>query len=241
MEAPHSAVAVIVDISRSRSHPDRRALQDEVVSVLDTVNGLVPALQPLEPTVGDEFQGAYAFLSDALRATLLVRLHLPEGVDLRFGVGSGELQTVGAGVAGSIQDGSAWWSARAAIGTAREHEYSKLGFVRTWFAEGAQPPAAELDAHTSEPTSPPASLPASPPASLPAEHLVNAYLLCRDQIVGAMQPRARRLLLGQLLDRTQAELARQEGISQSAVSQGLSRSGATALLASEGLLLGGAA
>jgi predicted transcriptional regulator len=56
-----------------------------------------------------------------------------------------------------------------------------------------------------------------------------------------MQPRARRLLLGQLLERTQAQLAREEGISQSAVSQSLTRSGATALLASESLLLGGAA
>jgi hypothetical protein len=222
-EAQH-AIAVIVDISRSRTHSDRRALQNDVVAALDTVNDLVPALQPLGPTVGDEFQGAFATLPDALRATLLVRLHLPEGVELRFGIGSGELQTVGAGSAGSIQDGSAWWSARAAIGTAREHEYSRLGFVRTWFAAG------ESTEH-----GPPEAL------GVPAAHLVNAYLLCRDQIIGGMQPRARRLLLGQLLERTQAQLAREEGISQSAVSQSLGRSGATALLASEGLLLGGAA
>ncbi|MCU1543135.1 MAG: hypothetical protein JWM50_1000 [Microbacteriaceae bacterium] len=221
------AVAVIVDISRSRTHPDRRALQAEVVDVLRDVNGLVPALQPLEPTVGDEFQGAYTGLSAALRATLLVRLRLPDGAECRFGIGLGELRTVGTGAVGSIQDGSAWWSARRAIGTAREHEYSRLGFVRTWFATG--------DSADPEPSAD------APPAGVPAEHLVNAYLLCRDQMVGAMQPRARRLLLGQLLERTQAQLAREEGISQSAVSQSLSRSGATALLASETLILGGAA
>jgi hypothetical protein len=221
MDESQHAVAVIVDISRSRSHPDRRALQVEVVAALDEVNRLVPALQPLEPTVGDEFQGAYSELAQALRATLLVRLSLPEGAECRFGIGLGELRTVGTGVVGAIQDGSAWWSAREAIGTAREHEYSRLGFVRTWFDTG-QPTRAEVGA-------------------VPSEHLVNAYLLCRDQLVGAMQPRARRLLLGQLLERTQAQLAREEGISQSAVSQSLTRSGATALLASESLLLEGAA
>jgi hypothetical protein len=225
MDTPQHAAAVIVDISRSRSHPDRRALQDDVVEVLRAVNGLVHPLQPLEPTVGDEFQGAYSALPDALRATLLVRLHLPEGVDLRFGIGLGQLHTVGEGPVGSVQDGSAWWSARAAIGSARDHEYSKLGFVRTWFASGDGDEDGDRDA----------------PAGVPADRLVNAYLLCRDQLVGAMQPRARRLLLGQLLDRTQAQLAREEGISQSAVSQSLGRSGATALLASESLLLGGVA
>jgi hypothetical protein len=221
MDEPEAATAVIVDISRSRSHPDRRALQSEVVEALRAVNELVPALQPLEPTVGDEFQGAYAELASALRATLLVRLHLGDGVECRFGIGSGELRTVGAGAVRSIQDGSAWWSARSAIGIAREHEYSKLGFVRTWFESGDAPG------------------PGGP--GLPADQLVNAYLLCRDQLVGAMQPRARRLLLGQLLGSTQAQLARAEGISQSAVSQGLTRSGATALLASESLILGGVA
>jgi hypothetical protein len=221
MDESEHAVAVIVDISRSRSHPDRRVLQAGVVEALDEVNRLVPALQPLEPTVGDEFQGAYSGLSLALRATLLVRLRLPEGAECRFGIGLGELRTVGTGAVGAIQDGSAWWSAREAIGTAREHEYSRLGFVRTWFGTG-QSTAADGGA-------------------VPAEHLVNAYLLCRDQLVGAMQPRARRLLLGQLLERTQAQLAREEGISQSAVSQSLTRSGATALLASESLLLGGVA
>jgi hypothetical protein len=221
MHESQHAVAVIIDISRSRSHPDRRALQAEVVDALDDVNRVVPAVQPLEPTVGDEFQGAYSALSEALRATLLVRLRLPEGAECRFGIGLGELRTVGTGAVGAIQDGSAWWSAREAIGTAREHEYSRLGFVRTWFDTGTPTPAD--------------------PGTVPSEHLVNAYLLCRDQLVGAMQPRARRLLLGQLLDRTQAQLAREEGISQSAVSQSLTRSGATALLASESLLLGGAA
>lgn len=214
MDAPDRAVAVIVDVSKSRSHADRRALQREVQDAFGRVNEIVAADQPLEATIGDEFQAAYRDLGHASRATLLARLFLPEGVDCRFGLGLGELATIGTGVVGAVQDGSAWWSAREAIDEARRHEYSKLGFVRTWFRSAAPDSTSEA--------------------------VVNAYLLGRDHIVGAMNPRARRLLLGQLLGRSQGELAREEGVTQSAVSQNLSRSGANALMASEALLGGGA-
>ena len=210
MNAPPDAVAVIVDISQSRSHADRRELQDQIVAAFDRVNTLVAADQPLRATVGDEFQAAYGDLGTALRATLLARLSLPEGVECRFGLGLGEVATIGTGVAGVLQDGSAWWEARKAIDEARRHQYSKLGFVRTWF-RAAQPS--------------------------PADALVNGYLLGRDHNVGAMNPRARRLLLGQLLGETQGALAQQEGITQSAVSQNLARSGANAVVAGETLLL----
>lgn len=214
MDASPHALAVIVDVSKSRSHADRRALQTEIEDAFGRVNNDVVATQPLEPTVGDEFQAVYGDLASGLRATLLARLHLPDGVDCRFGLGLGEIAIVGTGVVGAVQDGSAWWSAREAINEARRHEYSRLGFVRTWLRD------ATPDSHR--------------------EPLVNAYLLARDQLVGAMNPRARRLLLGQLLGNTQAELAAQEGITQSAVSQNLGRSGANALLASESLLVTGA-
>ena len=204
------ATAVIVDISKSRSHADRSALQSTIQDAFGRVNEILPATQPLEPTFGDEFQAVYPDVASALRATLLARLFLPEGVDCRFGLGEGELRTVGAGVAGAVQDGSAWWSARKAIDDARRQQYSKLGFVRTWFRRDEPGDASEA--------------------------LVNAYLLSRDQIVSTMTPRSRRLLLGQLLGSTQAQLAATEGITQSAVSQNLSRSGANALAAGEALL-----
>lgn len=206
------AVAVIVDVSKSRRHPDRDALHRGVSAAFERVNALIAARQPLQATIGDEFQAAYADLPTALRATLLARLSLPEGIDCRFGLGHGELWTVGTGVAGRVQDGSAWWSAREAVDEARDKEYARLGFVRTWFRS------------------------ADPAASVPGEGIVNAYLLARDHLVTAMNPRARRLLLGQLLGATQAELAEREGITQSAVSQNLRRSGAVALLAGQALL-----
>jgi hypothetical protein len=207
-------IAVIVDVSKSRTHPDRSKLQASIERAFAEVNALVQAEQLIEPTVGDEFQGVYRDLSTALRATLLARLQLPEGVDCRFGLGRGEVATVGSGVVGSVQDGSAWWTARKAIDEARKHEYSKLSFVRTWYRS-------------------------ADPADADGETLVNAYLLGRDQLVSAMNPRARRLLRGQLLGHTQAQLAVEEGITQSAVSQNLARSGANAVVAGDALLSAG--
>lgn len=213
------AIAVIVDVAKSRSHPDRRALQSSLEQSLERVNSLVESVQPLEPTVGDEFQAAYADLSTAVHATLLARLNLPEGVDCRFGLGHGQLSTVGTGAAGALQDGSAWWSAREAITEAHDREYAKQPFVRTWLRSA---PDAPLDSIA--------------PAS---DDYVNAYLATRDHLVTAMSARERRLLLGQMLGETQTELAEREGITQSAVSQNLRRSGATAVLAGESLVLGG--
>jgi hypothetical protein len=185
----------------SREQPDRRAAQRVLVAGLEEVNALAPAVQPLRPTVGDESQGIYADLPSALGATLLLRLVLSPRLDCRFGIGAGWYETVGDEDGALIQDGSAWWSAREAIVEAKTRESSRDPALRTWFAgEG------ELAA------------------------LANAYLLSRDQLVTHMSDRSRRLLLGLLRDRTQTALAEEEGISPSAVSQNLRKSGALAVL-----------
>lgn len=62
---------------------------------------------------------------------------------------------------------------------------------------------------------------------------VNAYVMARDHIVSGFDGRQRRLVLGLLQGRTQRELAASEGISASAVSQSLRRSGALSVI--EGL------
>jgi hypothetical protein len=59
---------------------------------------------------------------------------------------------------------------------------------------------------------------------------VNAYVMARDHVVSGFDGRQRRLVLGLLQGRTQRELALAEGISASAVSQSLRRSGAHALI-----------
>ncbi|WP_194906725.1 hypothetical protein [Quadrisphaera sp. INWT6] len=65
---------------------------------------------------------------------------------------------------------------------------------------------------------------------------VNAHLLLRDELVGGMSPRARRLLAHHLRGRSQAEAAQHEGITQPAVSQALARSGARAVVRATELL-----
>src|SRR5689334_6378151 len=111
--------AVIGDLVASREHASRRRAQQDLLAALAVVNDLMPAVQPLEPTIGDELQGVYDNLHDALAATVVVRLALPETMDCRFGVGVGDLEIVGTSHYGLTQDGPAWWHAREAIDTAK--------------------------------------------------------------------------------------------------------------------------
>ncbi len=209
---PSSVVAVIVDLVGSRRQPDRREAQRLLGAALDHVNAAVDALEPLAPTVGDESQAVYADLPSALRAALLLRLALPDPLDCRVGLGAGSVESVGAGPYGRLQDGPAWWAARDAIVEAKRRESGRHRSLRSWYAVGED---AEDVA--------------------PAE-VVNAYLLCRDQLVGGMNERARRILAGVLEGRTQVQIAQDEDVSQSAVSQTLQRSGGVAVLAAAEVL-----
>ncbi len=203
----NAGIAVIVDLVGSRRQPDRAGAQQQLVDALAEVNDVIPALQPLAPTIGDESQAAYADLSAALHATLLLRLALPYPLDCRFGLGAGSWQSVGSSDYGPMQDGPAWWAARDAIVEAKAREVRRHRSLRSWYgvADGRA-------------------------ADFPPVGVTNALLMCRDEIVSGMNDRSRRLALGILKGRTQVELARTERISQSAVSQNLQRNGALALL-----------
>lgn len=209
MSGEHAGIAVIVDLVGSRRQPDRGAAQQHLVDALVEVNAAVPALQPLAPTIGDESQGAYAGLSAAMLATLLLRLTLPYPLDCRFGLGAGTWQNVGRSDYGPMQDGPAWWAARDAIVEAKAREGRRHKSLRTWYG------VADEKAADFAPVG-----------------VTNALLMCRDEIVSGMNDRSRRLALGLLKGRTQVELAKAEDISQSAVSQNLQRNGAFALLGS---------
>ena len=69
----------------------------------------------------------------------------------------------------------------------------------------------------------------------------NAYLLVRDELVGAMSERERRLTYGRLIGRSQHELAAEEGITQPSVSKSLRSAGSAALLEGVSALRGGSA
>lgn len=190
-------------------------MQRSLERVLDSTNELLGPVQALEPTVGDEFQGAFRDPIDAVKASLLLRLHLLKeaDVDARFGLGFGQV-TIFKDRTPISQDGPGWWSARTAITQVEKMaEAGRTEFVRTYLESAGikDLPRREVKA-------------------------LNAFLLCRDALVSQMKPRSHRLLLGMLLDKSQAELAAEERISQSAVSQNLASSGAYVIGASGGEL-----
>ena len=206
-----SQYLVLGDIVGSRAASDRRRVHDYLVEALATVRATVPPDRGMRVTVGDEFQGVYATLGEALHATFLLRLHAFPEVDVRIGVGRGEVTVLEADR--GIEDGPGWWAARDAVETAeRAAERAATRTLRTVY-RSAQPD--------------------------PREDAVNAALLCRDHLVGSVSERSVRLLRGLMeSDTTQTELAAREGVSASAVSQRVRSDGLGVVLAAEELLRG---
>jgi len=202
-------VAVTADIIGSRQLADRAEAQRAFDATIARVELDLPvATRGLRPTVGDEQQAIYPTLESALGALLLLRLALPDGVEFRYGIGIGDIGTVrSTASADGIPDGPGWWAARKAI----EH-------VETLQRRAAPQARSWIVAHDSV------------GRQADAVRWANAYLLTRDEIVGGMSERVRRLTYGRCLSQTQRELAAAEGITQSAVSQGLSTSGASAIV-----------
>ena len=122
--------ALIGDLVGSRDLPDRAATQRRVAEVLDRVATAVPGVQPLEATVGDEFQGAWDHLGEAVRAQLLVRTLLRPAVDVRAGIGCGTTEVYDATRRPLLQDGPAWWAAREALDSLGAPRRTAL---RTWY------------------------------------------------------------------------------------------------------------
>lgn len=195
------AVGVIADIVDSRELTDRPAAQQAILDAFDQAESAVDPLRSAWATVGDEFQLICPTWHDAVRTTLRVKVALPDGLFLRFGLGLGEIRDVAAGSDGPIQDGSAWLNARAAVEQAHQRQ-ERRDEVLSWFvSDGGGWDAA-----------------------------VNTHLLLRDHVVARLKARERRVFAALLNGATQQEAATSERISQGAVSQLLHRSGAMALL-----------
>lgn len=201
-------VAVIADIVGSRLLADRAGAQEAIDATIARVEDDRPAaLERLRATAGDEFQGVYPDLPSALRSILLIQLALPDGVQLRFGLGVGPVAVIPS-AAGEIPEGPGWWVARDAVETVEAKQRRAAPSARTWIVR-----APEEDA-----------------GMQPTIDMANAYALARDELVAAMSERARRLTYGRCVGRTQADLARDEGITQPAVSQALAGAGASAVV-----------
>ena len=209
MKSDTSPCVVIGDIVGSRAATDRRGVHDHLVDALAAVRAVVPPERGMRVTVGDEFQGVYRTLGEALEATFLLRLHALPEVDVRIGVGRGEVTVLEE--ARGIEDGPGWWAARDAVEAAeRAADRAATRTSRTAYR------SAEPD---------------------PREDAVNAALLCRDHLVGSVDERSVRLLRGMMEPgTTQAELAEREGVSASAVSQRVRSDGLGAVLAAQALL-----
>lgn len=210
-------IPVIADIVSSRELDDRRTAQRAIEFAFAQVVDILPAharpVRPFAAVVGDEFQGAFPTLRAALAATLLVRLALPAVLDLRFGLGLGEVEEIPS-TSGSLSEGPGWWAARAAIEHVEEIARREAPQARTWVA------AAEHAAGAAD-----------------LVRIANAAALARDRVVGRWSDRVRALVCGRIAGVTQGELAQSQGISQSAVSQTLAAAGATTIILAYGQLV----
>ena len=201
--------AVIADIVGSRTLTNRAEAQRIYEAALGDASEGLALLQAPYPTVGDEFQAVAYTLEDALLLTLRAQLLLPPQLQLRFGIGAGRIEEFSSGVqrqaparsrgseSAQLQDGSAWWAARAAINRAHDVQDSSNPFIRTWFM-----------AH------------ASVESAFPryCQTCINALLSLRDHAILKLSARHRRITAALLLGKTQVEIARAEKLSQQAIS-----------------------
>lgn len=182
-------VVVIGDLIGSRVVADRAGLHRSLARALEQVNGRWGT--DLRITVGDEYQGTVPSLGAATAITLALRLALLPTYDVRHGIARGETAVLDP--ATRIEDGPGWWSARSAIEAAEQRaERAATSTSRT----------AYRSASPDEPTG-----------------AVEAALLARDELVGRMDERSLSVLRGLLSGRTQREIADEEGVSASAISQ----------------------
>jgi hypothetical protein len=184
-------VVVIGDLVSSRGSADRAGLHRRLADALETVNGRRGSA--LRVVAGDEYQGVVPSLGAATALTLELRLALLPDGDVRHGIGRGERRVLDP--ATGIEDGSAWWAARAAI----EDAHARADRPLTRAARTAYRVADGVGATD--------------------RAAVEAALLARDELVGRLDERGLSVLRGLLSGRTQREIAAELGISPSAVSQ----------------------
>lgn len=104
---------LIGDVVASRRAESRGALQDRLVAVLEDISGRTG--RRLAVTLGDEFQGRFESVAQALGAAWHLHLSMMGTARLRIGVGWGEILVEPEEGSPFGQDGPAWWRSRDAI------------------------------------------------------------------------------------------------------------------------------
>ena len=211
LKADSPVATLIGDVVRSRAAVDRSGLHGRLTALLDEGNERLRPVVPLRITIGDEFQGCFATVGEAVHASLWLRLHLAPG-QLRHGLGWGVVAVLADQP--RVEDGPGWWAAREAIeAVKKDATRASTRLLRTAYRRAEDTVGPDPGA-------------------------VNAALICRDQMVGSVSPRSVRLLRGVVDGRSQAELAEEEGISPSAVSQRMRKDGLAVVVAADELLEG---
>lgn len=220
-------LAVLGDVVKSRLHPNREDLQRELRRALELANASAVAVHPLTQTIGDEFQGLYGNVASALQATLLVRLSLHRRVDVRFGIGWGTLTTHDEDRAPFEQDGPAWWAAREAI--ERVRAMTRRREMPRGVRSVLLTPRSLGDGGSVADEAMPPTEAGRAPVPRHVEGLVNAYLLCRDELVASMSARDAETMRYLLQGESPSRIAERQGVTLSAVSQRAIRAGLYAL------------
>lgn len=192
---PATSVVLIGDLIGSRDVIERSDLHRRLSSALEDVNGRWGT--DLRITAGDEYQGTVPSLGAASAITLALRLSLLPTHDVRHGIARGATAVLDAG--SQIEDGPGWWAARAAIDTAERR------------AERAATRSSRTAYRSADPDEPVGA--------------VEAAFLARDELVGRLDARSLSVLRGLMSARTQRDLAEDQGVSASAISQRIRRDG----------------
>lgn len=188
-------VVVIGDLIDSRKAANRASLHRLLLGALVEVNARWST--DLRITVGDEYQGTVPSLGAATSLSLSLRLSLLPAYDVRHGIARGATAVLDA--RHGIEDGPGWWAARAAIEAAEER------------AERPTTRSSRTAYRSAEPDEPTGA--------------VEAALLARDELVGRLDARSLSVLRGLLSGRSQREIAEDEGVSASAISQRIRHDG----------------
>ncbi|MFA5612140.1 MAG: SatD family protein [Anaerolineaceae bacterium] len=109
-------IAIIGDIIKSKSIPNRRKAQEELGEILQTVNQRFEVLfaSKFTITLGDEFQGVLKDSNGLFRMLDQISFSMLP-INLRFGIGVGSLTTEFNPASSIGADGPAYWKAREAI------------------------------------------------------------------------------------------------------------------------------
>jgi hypothetical protein len=199
--------AVIGDVVGSRQVASRSRLQSRLDRSLASINDSMNPIQPLTPTIGDEFQGMFATIEEAIEASFRLRVELMRKVDVRIGIGWGALRTQDPRRTPFGQDGPCWWRAREALEELARTERSNQEphSLRTVCRTGTREEAA-----------------------------YNAILVLRDQLLSAIDEHDATILRMLMGGASQQEAAERLGLNKSSISRRMQSHGLAALLRSRG-------